>query len=760
MVRVAFVIILAILIVALIVCAVKSYRSEKPIAKRVFLLELSLVPAVLGNLVIMASTTKGIALLGCYTYYIGMDIIMLAFLGFSKKYCMRGNNVKKKYAIPVWMYGFLVADILQLALNPFFGHAFRVEQIEAYGAPYYRLVPLEGQTFHRIVVYGTVFMIMLVYAMISVKMAKINKEKYVVVLISLIITTIWQTFYIVSRAPVDRSMVGFGVFGILIYYFSLHYRPVRLLDQMLADIISDMREAVFLFDATGDCIWTNEPGQILTGVNENTYELAKLELKDLFGDYESLTEKTHHSFVTGSDTDSRCYVLERGVFKDEKGRMTGSFLNVRDNTADQMRLEREMYDATHDTLTNLYTKEYLYQKISELLLTGKKEDYLIGFIDVRDFKIVNDIFGKEFGDYALRCVADWIRDRVPEDSIYGRLIGDTFGVCRPKKTYNPEVVEAQLSEFVIKKANAEYHLELNIGFCEIGEEDTDISILFDRAHLAVNSIRDDYTKHVAFYDSSIREKVRRDQEISAQIHGAILDGQIIPYLQPIADSNGKIVGAEALVRWIHPEQGFMSPGEFIPVFEENGMIVDVDKHIWHRVCEILSGWKDKYPDLFVSVNISPKDFYLTDVFENIMGMVKEFDIDQKNLRIEVTETSMMTDIDDKMRILDKFRENGIIVEMDDFGSGYSSLNMLKDMPVDVLKIDMKFLGRSKDNDRAETIVKNVIHLSEDLGMESLTEGVETVEQFEMLKSMGCKLFQGYYFSKPLLVEEFEALLKG
>ena len=249
-----------------------------------------------------------------------------------------------------------------------------------------------------------------------------------------------------------------------------------------------------------------------------------------------------------------------------------------------------------------------------------------------------------------------------------------------------------------------------------------------------------------------------DQEISSQLDVAIAENQVVPYLQPIADTSGKIVGAEALVRWIHPAHGFMSPGDFIPLFEDNGMITDLDKHIWKSTCAILSRWEKTHPDFFISVNVSPKDFYMTDVLAEIVSDVVEYDIDPHRLRIEVTESSIMRDTEDKMRLLEEFRKQGFIIEMDDFGSGYSSLNMLKDMPVDILKIDMKFLGKSNDEEKADIIVKNVIRLAEDLQIISLAEGVETVEQFERLKELGCHLFQGYYFSKPIPVADFEELV--
>ena len=199
----------------------------------------------------------------------------------------------------------------------------------------------------------------------------------------------------------------------------------------------------------------------------------------------------------------------------------------------------------------------------------------------------------------------------------------------------------------------------------------------------------------------------------------------------------------------------MSPAVFIPLLEKNGLIVEVDRHIWRCACEILSSWKKQGNDMFISINISPKNFYYIDVVSEIKALVEEYDIEPKKLRIEITETVMMNDAQEKFKLLDELRNDGFIVEMDDFGSGYSSLNLLKDMPVDVLKIDMKFLSSSDNDEKARTIIRNIIQLSEDLHITSLTEGVETVEQYSELSQIGCKLFQGYYFAKPLPRKEFE-----
>ena len=756
MIRLLYVGLFALIIVILMICALIARRSVRPIGKRVCLLCFSLIPPVLGNLIIVASEQRALTLVGCYFYYIGMDFILLALIAFSKEYYRVQNG--KQQRVPVLVYLILAADLVQMALNPVFGHAFTLQEITVYNAPYYLMVPLWGQVFHRIACYGVLGLIMLSYFMLMIRMPKISRERFTVIFLSMLAGSLWQTFYIFSRTPIDRSMIGFALFGVMIFYFSIYYHPVRLLDRLLANIVSDLKVAVFLFGPIGKCIWANEPARKLSGCVGEDYDGAGAALREHFGVLEELPEKTNVEFSLGAGEDARYYKLDRSSIFDENGKKLGFYVNVINCTAEKKQVMQELYAAKHDVLTGLYTKEYLFQKIRERLQRHELKDYFIAYIDVRNFKIVNDVFGKDFGDQALMQIADWIRKYSDETCIYGRMSGDSFGSCLPKKSFIPHVVEQDLAGFVVKRGSAVHRLVIHIGFCDIGDEDQDVSILFDRAHLALSSIKDDFKTHVAFYDSRLRERVRWNQEISAQLGDAILKNEIFPYLQPIADREGRIVGAEALARWIHPTHGFMPPGNFIPLFEENGMIADLDRHIWRAACRILADWKETHPELFLSVNVSPRDFYLTDVLTDITGMVEEYAVDPKKLRIEVTETSMMNDTDDRMRILDEFRRRGFILEMDDFGSGYSSLNMLKDMPVDVLKIDMKFLGRSKDESRANTIVKNVIRLSEDLGIMSLTEGVETMDQFHMLAEMGCELFQGYYFAKPVPLAEFDQML--
>jgi len=215
------------------------------------------------------------------------------------------------------------------------------------------------------------------------------------------------------------------------------------------------------------------------------------------------------------------------------------------------------------------------------------------------------------------------------------------------------------------------------------------------------------------------------------------------------------------VRWMHPVKGRIMPDDFIPIFERNGLIVDVDRFIWESACRQLRQWQDEgKDDVYISVNLSSKDFYYLNIFKVFAELVNMYGIEPKKLKLEITETAVMMDFARQLELINKLRDFGFIVEMDDFGSGYSSLNMLKDIHVDVLKLDMAFLKKNQDTERGKTILRMIIGLSKQLGIQVLSEGVETLEQAQFLREMGCDMFQGYYFAKPMEVSEFEKIYFG
>ena len=753
--RITFATIYILLIILLGIFGVMSKRSSKSIGLAVSYLLFTFIVPITGNLIIVLSQNELLSTIGSYTYFIGMDLMAFSLFDFTLAYCNIPWRLHKKKCSAIYIL--LTVDILQYFFNPFFGQAFGMEALVVDGNPYYRLVPYLGQTFHRIAVYFAFLTTFGIFVYKTVRVPRIYSEKYYVILFTMGIAGLWQTYYIFSRTPIDRSMVGLAVCGLLIFYFSLFYRPFRLLDRMLANIASNVPEAIFFFDANNRCIWINSNACKLVNVREDNLEAVMPRLSNMFHDLGEDKDNYSTRQPVSIDNKTRFYTINKHLVTDAKNIKIGSFLSFQDNTDDVIRHQREMYDATHDKLTGLFTKEHLFNEIKSKFTHEKLVPYTIVYFDIKDFKMVNDIFGNAMGDKVLIRVADWIRENAKDKWLYGRIGGDAFGICVPTSDMDLPVVERRLSRFVISNGTIDQHVLMHVGLYNVTDPSIDVSIMFDRAHLAQTSIKNEYNTHIAIYDDKMREQVLWSQKISAELEGAIENREIVPFLQPIVDNKGNIIGAEALVRWLHPKEGFLPPFTFIPTFEKNGMIAEVDKYIWRRACEILSSWTDEKSKLFISVNISPKDFYFMDVFAEIKNLVEEFKIEPSRLRIEITETVMMTEAESRMEILKRFREAGFIVEMDDFGSGYSSLNQLKDMPLDVLKIDMKFLSKAEDNHKAETILRNVLRLSSDLGLFSLTEGVETEDQYKMLNEMGCNLFQGYYFAKPMSVKDYEKL---
>lgn len=748
--RIAFSIIYAVLSVAIAVCGLIAFRSRKAIGVPLSRMLFALLPPVVGNLLIIVATKELPATVGHYMYFIGIDFTVFNLLRYTLSYC---NISWESYRSRVFVLTLLGLDVIQLAANPFFGHAFGVERIELYGRPYYRMVPYLPQHMHRLLVYGVLIAVLAILFMKMIHSSRIYANRYGVIFFTMLAVIIWCSFYVISRTPLDRSMVGYGVFGLLSFYFSLYYKPVRLLNRIMLDISVELPDALFFFDDTGECIWLNREGRKLLNVRGNDLTGVREKLKPFF---ESGRETDNWTSRLELDMDAgrRYYALERRTIRDGRGYVDGSFLSVRDDTQAQLDLMQESYRARHDELTGLYTRPYLYKRIQDRLAEASGEALCLVFVNVSNFKLINDVFGVEFGDSVLKQIAGLLRRLVPQDGIYGRLGGDTFGILMPKAEIDADGLDRQMNDFTVNTGDIDYHVLIHLGVYEVKDAGLDLSVMFDRARIAASKLRSDYHTHVAWYDERMRVDMLWEQQIIGELPNAISERQIVPYLQPLVDASGKVVGAEALARWIHPEHGFLPPVKFIPIFEQNGMIAEVDRYMWRCACEQLVRWGDN--DLFISVNISPKDFYFMDVAAELKALVREYDVDPGRLRLEITESIMISDVDNKVRVLSGLRDAGFLVEMDDFGSGYSSLNMLKNMPIDVIKIDMVFLRNSEQDDKSRRILRNIIHMSADLNIVPLTEGVETERQYADLSRMGCELFQGYFFAKPMSVDDFAA----
>ena len=279
--RASLSVLFALLIVSLLICAVLALRSKKPVGRNIANLLVALAIPVLGNLILIASSDDIIANVGCYIYFLGMDASVCSIFYFTHSYCEMG---RPKRPLLIMIYSLFGIDLLHYALNPYIGLSFATEKIIVEGRAYYRLVPYIGQAYHRVVCYSLFIASIIIFVVVTSKASKVYVEKYTVILFSMVITGAIESYYIFSGQPMDMSMIGFAVFGLLVYFFALHYRSMRVLDRLLASMASDMPDAIFFFDNSGKCIWTNEPGRKLIGIPKDKYDDVKANLQFLFDD--------------------------------------------------------------------------------------------------------------------------------------------------------------------------------------------------------------------------------------------------------------------------------------------------------------------------------------------------------------------------------------------------------------------------------------------------------------------------------------------
>lgn len=414
----------------------------------------------------------------------------------------------------------------------------------------------------------------------------------------------------------------------------------------------------------------------------------------------------------------------------------------------------------YDRLTGLYTKEFFYQKVRECLRANPEKEYTIFCSNIENFKCYNDTFGRKAGDRLLVEGARILRDRVGEDAICCRYSADLF-LCFQEKERERIGREYFIKGRQKKRSELMENISVKLGIYEIKDRTISVEQMCDRAYWVVDRVKGIYNQYIAVYDDVYREVLMREKAITDVMETALEEGQFIVYFQPkYSLIDNRMVGAEALVRWIHPEWGFMSPGEFIPLFEKNGFIPSLDRFVWDSVCAKICDWKGKgYPLLPISVNVSRADIFqsqLTDIFS---GLIKKYGIDPQYVYLEITESAYTERSDQIINTVEDLRKLGFIIEMDDFGSGYSSLNMLSQMSLDVLKLDMQFVQNETKKPLEKSILNDIINMAHRMNLSVVAEGIETRNQMQHLQALGCDYAQGYFFAKPMPVMEYEKMLE-
>ena len=753
------IIISAVLSVALVITGYYLWKTSKknhrlaPIVSNILWAGFSMV---FFYIVAIMIEIQQLALFAYCAYYISIGWLLFFLLYFSLEYT---GNFLEEFVRKDFMAILLGIDSLALFWNFFSKKMFDVSWEQTLGNDsIYK--PVLNDLFY---VHYTLILLIAVICLIGFlnrffTAPAFYRIKY------LIIAVFFVTMMVLNiksfDMPIDCSVIGYVAEVICIYYCAFVYTPQRLLPATLTRVAEKVSIGILALDLEGRNIYNN---QIVSEYLDPEFPFIDKEGVDLENWCKALAKKhtkdtdVEETFYRGRM--ARIFKIQLQRVEDSKKQLQGCYFIIQDRTEEINELKKKQHLATHDRLTDLYIKEHFYEQAEKYIKSHPEEELYIVCTDIKDFKMINDFFGSRVGDAVLQNYADKIRKYEEKLITYGRLGNDNFAILMKKEDFREEYFDLATQEAFAGSTHSAVAFQViaYAGVYQVVERDLLVSVMCGRARMALNTIKGSRTRKVAYYDNVLRDNILYEQELSKDLEEAIEKEQLQMYLQPQAVADETVIGAEALIRWEHPERGTLGPDVFIPIFERNGLITEVDKYMWEAACKQLRKWQDEgKKDLYISVNISPKDFYFVDVYQTFVGLLDKYKIQPKHLKLEITESAVMMDFERHRELINKLRGLGFVVEMDDFGSAYSSLNMLKDIDVDVLKLDMGFLRQSQNNERGKSILQMVIGLSKQLGIPVISEGVETAEQLKFLAGLGCDMFQGYYLGKPMDVKQFES----
>lgn len=620
-----------------------------------------------------------------------------------------------------------------------------------------------SRSFSTFYIYVVINSVVLVGAMITLtiaanRSARIYRLKYLSIVIIIAAMTAIALLSHFNQQPIFLPIACCAFCEMIIVYMALYYAPKKLNQRAMRFVADRLNDGIVLYDdehqlqlVTAGYRKAFGPDGLQGIEEEETYWRKLIDGANMENAWNGQVKSVVH------EDGIYCYEIQH-MSLNEDGKLIGTVYWIRNVTEAIDNYRNMVRRANFDELTGLYNEAHFHERARQMLEDNPDTTFVMICSSVEKFRLFKALFGKEkYDDYLIRT-AESLKTGLADfpNCRYGRIGESDFYIMMPKELFHPQQLLDAIDGVAKLYCTNNYNLKVKAGVYEIEDPSLNMLTICNNASMACDIIKGDYGKKILWFDKQLQKESMRKERYNAELSSAIENGEIQIYLQPQIDNNGKLIGAEALARWIHKEDGFISPAQFIPHFEKNGRITELDTCIWHQACQKLSEWKEKgRDDLYISVNISPKDLYALDIYEYYVNLIKEYEISSNNLKLEITESAIINDLKQHISLVERLQKVGFEVEMDDFGSAYSSFNMLKDICVDVLKIDMKFLGETENQARSHAILRSIIGLSKGLQMKTVAEGVETEEQLSFLKSVGCDIYQGFYFAKPMSIADFE-----
>lgn len=417
---------------------------------------------------------------------------------------------------------------------------------------------------------------------------------------------------------------------------------------------------------------------------------------------------------------------------------------------------------TLDGLTRIPNYSKFYEDVEHLIKSNLDKQYAVIIFDIDRFKSVNDMYGMYIGDEVLKHIAGALKELFGMEYLYARMHSDNFAIC---VDYEKRGDIIKVIEKVRKKVNSYegeklISLRTSYGIYLIEDRDVPVNLMCDRAMMAAKTIKGNIMKFCAFFDEQYRKDMLRVSEIEKDMNPALANHEFLMYLQPKYNLiDNSLCGAEVLCRWKHPEKGLIPPNDFIPLFEKNGFILKLDEYMWEEACKTIRGWIDEGRNpVPLSVNISRYHINHNDIEKVLLNLLKKYDLPTSALTLEITESLFLDKPDELNKVLNRLQKLGFKLEVDDFGSGFSSLNLIRNITVDTIKIDKEFLDSEIASEKGKIVVNHTISMAKDLHLQVIAEGVETEEHLEFLKQSKCDVAQGFFFAKPMSVEEFNKFI--
>lgn len=752
-----FIILLIALIVVMVVCiGIIGRRGVKNRRSVVHLIWTAVFTTVCyTGFLLVPSNHYRLAVFMDGLYFLSTDWLVVYLLLFATAYTQVLPLSKTSRRIIGSLAG---VDSLSFIVNTYTNHMFDLQIVTAdkLGIDYWdvQLHPLHSV--HRVFVYAIVLYSLIIFSYCLVKAPALYKSKYGSILVQVAAVVGLNIVCSVADTKFDYSVILYASLAISISYLALYVSPRKLLDKINSTIVGDSVVGVFAYDNEGICMSVNQMARDLFAGEEDIYKVAENYLTDWNEKYKDRSDKiiSAERTVKNADGEKDIYVTCQR-FLDEKDRYLGCCFRFEDRTEMVSQIKEEQYRATHDILTGLLNRNG-FEDEARRLLAEAREPYCMICSNIQDFKLLNELYGSDEGDSLLIAQADMIRREEESASVSARIYADQFCSLMPRRNFNAQLFLDNMGMIMDTVAKGTFRLHYHIGVYDIEDVNEPVWTMYDKAMMAIDAIRSDYEEYISYYKEEMLQRIIDEKEVIGAFEKAIEEKEFHMFLQPQFADSDEIIGAEALVRWIHPTRGMVSPGLFIPTLEKTGLIHRLDLFMWGNAAKTLERWKQQgREDLSISVNISTKDFYYLDVCEAFRVLPKQYDFDIKNLKLEITESALMENPKEIMKTLDRLHAMGYDIEIDDFGSGYSSLGLLKDIKADIIKIDMIFLQETGNADRSRMIIKNIISMSRELGMSVIMEGVEKKEHVDFLKQVNCDVFQGFYFAKPMSLQEFE-----